>query len=631
MQQIREFPDAQIVNIGAALDSFRDGGYTFEDMQGEFCDNSYQAGASEYRTDWIVESSGKNKKAISIGIADNGPGIARNFAANCLTLGTSTRLNDRRGLGKYGVGFKLSAISQGRRLTLYTKPQYLTAVQNIDDDGAITYTYEDPNTEGKIFCAFLDLEQVQKKNDLKISPAEEVEGFPKEYQHLMKDSQGKEYETGVLLVLDELDRFNEKRPYSDNIDKKFRELPYFLARTYRYIINNKEFKIFVGKNQKDPLKPYDPAFLMPNDFEETIVKAQSEEKQKFFYEKCKKLKISSEFKGELVDEGEIPIEGGYKVDWRICLTPPCVRMKASMGGFHLEGTAPFHKERGDRFFETLHIPEAEGRISFIRNGREINYAVIPRFMGSINELDRHISVEISFPAHLDEYFNVRHIKRGVEAVDHLKERLKNDIQKGIRIARKKISELFKAESQLIDSVNPGDSYQGDMPAAQDVVKEYAAYIPKGIGSVTVSPTEQAERVKVLLDKKGIVDEDAQKVFNSKLAEMPALGVYSALGGKELIEIEHFNSTVVVHLNTSHPFYKNVYLPLLRGIEAANGSSNLKSVLLNTKKGIDLLFFSYALAENSSPDPESAFGILRSHWGINMSVVSKNLDPLVTEE
>lgn len=46
---------AELVRADTALQSFRDGGYDFNDAIGEIVDNSIQAGARKLRFDWNFE------------------------------------------------------------------------------------------------------------------------------------------------------------------------------------------------------------------------------------------------------------------------------------------------------------------------------------------------------------------------------------------------------------------------------------------------------------------------------------------------------------------------------------------------------------------------------------------------
>jgi DNA topoisomerase VI subunit B len=122
---------AELVRADTALQSFRDGGYSLIDAIGEIVDNSIQAGARTIRFDWDfdVVRKGKSDKTqremTSLAICDDGHGIPPTILPNVLTIGFSTRYNNRDGIGRFGVGFKLASISQAKRLEIYSKPAYL--------------------------------------------------------------------------------------------------------------------------------------------------------------------------------------------------------------------------------------------------------------------------------------------------------------------------------------------------------------------------------------------------------------------------------------------------------------------------------------------------------------------------
>ena len=95
-------------------------------------------------------------------------------------------------------------------------------------------------------------------------------------------------------------------------------------------------------------------------------------------------------------------------------------------------------------FKGLHIPDNEGHISIVRNGREIYYDIVPKLLPSgVEKIDRFIGIEVSFPAILDEYLQVRHVKRGAEPVTKLREELKKTLKRPIEVAREEIRAVWR--------------------------------------------------------------------------------------------------------------------------------------------------------------------------------------------
>ena len=111
-----------------------------------------------------------------------------NLLANALSMGFSTRYGQRTGLGRFGVGLKLAALSQARRVDIYTRPM-----------GQDLY-----------FHAYIDLDLINRHEQEYIE-AVKIDGYPAEYADLMTDLQGKQFESGTLVVWSRVDRLSECR------------------------------------------------------------------------------------------------------------------------------------------------------------------------------------------------------------------------------------------------------------------------------------------------------------------------------------------------------------------------------------------------------------------------------------
>ncbi|WCT13472.1 ATP-binding protein [Mucilaginibacter jinjuensis] len=602
---------AELIKVDTALNSFRDSGFSIEDAVGEYCDNSIQASATEFRVIMKTDQLGKKnstKRAEYIAIADNGSGIPETLLPSTLTLGFGTRLGDRSGIGKYGVGFKLATLNQGKRLTVYTKPRFLSATSHTDEDtGKVTWTYADPNTAGEIFKTYLDLEEIMAGTQESYE-SETVEEFPEEYRNLMRDQQGNVYESGTLFIIEKLDRFNEKKSFAEDVETKFNELNYFLARAFRYYIDS-GLKIYVGERQDISLRAYDPSFRLENNYWDWIFGGRNEEERKKAADICARLGVDTSFKGKLGEVGEFNIDG-HKVEWSVILTPEITRLKKYMAGEHFY-------EKGDKYFiGKLKIPDNEGKVGFLRQNREISYTGVPKlFPSGTLDIDRYIAVTVSFPAELDEYFQVKHIKRGAEPVDKLRNKIRESIQKPIAAARKEIQELWLKTSEK-DQTAPsaGGDFSGGRKAAIDEARDADKTLPKGSAGSTVSPAEELNELKKIAEEKGITDPKEQAIFAEDARKSPIIAVERSWPGKGLIDIKHLTNTVVVYLNSNHPFIKKVYLPLKNAAANSELPASMRTALSNAADGIDLLFFAYAKAENQSMDPDEDFGMLREDWG-----------------
>src|SRR5690554_4149631 len=107
-----------------ALDKFilamRDSGYKDTGSAvAELVDNSLQAGATEISISLAVQSN-EEKHPIVLTVIDNGTGMDSHTLRTALRFGGSSRFNDRRGLGRYGMGLPNSSFSQAQRVTVHT-------------------------------------------------------------------------------------------------------------------------------------------------------------------------------------------------------------------------------------------------------------------------------------------------------------------------------------------------------------------------------------------------------------------------------------------------------------------------------------------------------------------------------
>jgi hypothetical protein len=101
----------------AMLESMRSIGYTVEAAVADVIDNSVAAEATA--VDILVSPAGE----FQVAILDNGTGMSRETAIECMTLsGTSpTQQRHPSDLGRFGLGLKTASLSQCRTLTIITK------------------------------------------------------------------------------------------------------------------------------------------------------------------------------------------------------------------------------------------------------------------------------------------------------------------------------------------------------------------------------------------------------------------------------------------------------------------------------------------------------------------------------
>lgn len=189
------------VSAGEALDSFRNSDFDFYSALFEVIDNSIQADANNIWIEILNVADGNISKVIVI---DDGIGMPNDVLRRCMSLGYSSRYNDRSGIGRFGVGMTLAAISQCRSITCISKSE----------------------PESKWLGTLLDIDKI-KNQDYSGIPEPSEDFVDSHTKDLIK---GKNIERGTLVVWNKLDRVT-------SVPKKFEKLlahcRYKLGRVFR--------------------------------------------------------------------------------------------------------------------------------------------------------------------------------------------------------------------------------------------------------------------------------------------------------------------------------------------------------------------------------------------------------------
>jgi Histidine kinase-, DNA gyrase B-, and HSP90-like ATPase len=563
-------PYADIIQIDTALESMRDSGFDLTAAAGEPIDNSQEAAASIIRV--LTRFDDKKRRIDEIAFADNGTGIDKDIVAHVLSMGYSTRYGQRTSLGRFGVGLKLAGLSLGRRIDIYTKQ------------------VSDP----AIWHAYIDLGQISRKEQTHIV-ARQANGWPAEYEEAMRGPDGEPFDSGTLVLFGNIDRLTAGGHYGTSLEQKLSDLRAFIARTYRKFLDQGLVIELNGKN----VTLLDPLFLMDNP---RIIQRYGPDLDP---------------RGTPIDEDDIEIADGHYIHVTVTIAPVEFRWEEGIGGI---------KDHLGRDIRDYQIPDSAGKISMVRNGREINYDIVPRLLPQgVDKVDRYIGIEVSFPAVLDEFFQVRNVKRGAVPVDKLREELRKWLDRPIRAARREIRRHW-AGVKIQKEAREGEHEDADEAAAQ---AEQTA--PKGQAGKDLTDEETERIIQDVLKDLGLQDDPEQAArIRQKVLTRPFTTIDGDWPGKEIFEIIHLNRKAIVRLNHRHPFIRDIYDPLKEASANGNGElspEDLVNLARNAKRGLDVLFLAYAKAENLHPDP-TIFDDLRMYWG---QFTQSYLRELPTEE
>lgn len=373
-----------LVESGTALESMRNSDFDVYSAYGEVIDNSLQADAKHVKIKMIYKSKTpliQNEPIECIAFGDDGYGMSADVLHHCLSLGYSSRYNDRSGIGRFGVGATLASINQCKRVDVYSK--------TVGEQWLHTY---------------FDLDEITSKQMTGI-PAPQKKNPPKELAGLAGDK------SGTLVIWSKYDR------QPDDATEILKNFTVWVGRTYRKFITAGVTITLNGET----IPAIDPLYV-------DISKTQFPDDPPAF-----------EFSPPMTIDWPIP-PGDRKpggptmstITIRMSLLPEEFRKNQGMGNSkmaidrHIPDNEGISILRNNREVFYDHIP---------RWPRGVNEK-------SFEEIDRWWGCEISFNAVLDNEFTVKNIKRGAVPAKVLKETLATKINPTRKTCLERVREVW---------------------------------------------------------------------------------------------------------------------------------------------------------------------------------------------
>ncbi len=528
------------VHVGRALESLRNSNFNTVSAMGEVIDNSIEAKATNIRIRIKKDKTRANHYDLTdVAFYDDGEGMDTDTLSKCLQLGFSKRYNNRTGIGRFGVGMTLGAITQCIRIEVYSKPR----------GGNWNYTY-------------LDLQEMKDQEDPAIPPPRSSE-VPREYSDLVKDF-------GTLVVWRNWDRE----------DAKINEMIKWIGRTYRKFIGEEIIKdghvvanphqrhIFLDDGDADrEISAYDPLYVTKTKYNTEVTTLDSP------------IRLREEI--HMFDKPPNSQEGQKVIEIRSTLLPEQWRKKRG-DGLSTENRARL-------------VPDNEG-ISILRNDREVFYGHIPHYKivdkksshyKSFIDLDRFWGCEIAFDADLDHWFSVKNIKVGAKPLRELREKIQDQLNDTIHTYRDEIRKTWERSSDEENKRTSG-SFNGTEDA-QNIIKDNTADSPS---------TE--EEIDQLLGESGEIKEETKKEIELILENSPFVFAknYDTDGRGNFINIVSRGSKTFVNINMKHPFFRK-FFDLRNELEDKGKEykdDDFDKILASVETNLHLLLGSFALAQ-----------------------------------
>ncbi len=461
-----------IVAVDRFIQATRDSGYKgTPNAVAELVDNALQAGSRHVDIQVIRVANGDGN-GIELIVRDDGAGMDRQVLRHALRFGGSTRFNDRRGLGRYGMGLPNSSLSQARHVTVYTW-----------------------KSDSSAYKSYLDVDEIAS-GTMTTVPAPRKTKLPFE---------GDFGSNGTIVVWSQCDRLDNRR-----ISTIARKLLSALGRRFRYFIWD-GVRITVNG---DAVEPLDPLYL------------HSEAKYN-----------GAALFGDVLDY-EVQASPGNGVD-----TIGRVRLRFAELPVH-EWHKLSNKEK-----RRLGISKGAG-VSILRAGREVDYGWF--FLGGKRRenYDDWWRCEIQFDPVLDEAFGITHTKQQIRPKRYLLQALSPDIEATARALNRRVrkahlavktaerfSEAEKLASQRENMLEP----LPQSPRSRDLgVLDHLRPKHPALRKLGGSGAAQCKQTNTGLEYK-IVE--------------------AAVPDRSFFTYARQEGRLVLALNPSHPFYKQIYKPL----------------------------------------------------------------------
>ena len=360
--------DAQIIPLRLAITAMRDSGYKNTAYAlAELIDNAAQAGASMIEVLCMerreLVQTRERRRLCEMAVLDNGSGMDALTLRMALQFGNGTRLGDRTGIGRFGMGLPNASISQAARVDVWSWR----------------------NGPDNALRSFIDVNEIEQ-GAMRDVPAPVHDPLPDKWRDL-SNSIGR---SGTLVVWSDLDLH---RLTWKSASHTFHNTERIVGRIYRrFIMDGKAtIRLFAMEEGEDqPLHDREAVFNDP------LYLTASPSVPSPFNDKPM-------FEHVFDDPQEIEYEGKkHKVTVRYSVASPETLTQA--------GTV----DRG----KTEYGGHARGNIgvSVMRAGREI--MLDPGWCIGYDPRERWWGAEVEFPPTLDELFGVTNNK---QAATHFSE------------------------------------------------------------------------------------------------------------------------------------------------------------------------------------------------------------------
>ncbi len=581
----------------------------------EHVDNALAAGATEIRIYFRERREQRERRGrgrpragkIDILVYDNGRGMDPLVLRAASAFGGSMGFGNRTSLGRFGIGMKAAALSQSSVLDIYS--------------------WQEPNT---VYNVCLDLQEIgrQNTNVVYVPEPEFSRGLPYEIREILSDEMtypnpdsSTDLEpladhpdeldealsrSGTVIFMPDCDRLSPKSSARGLVDDAIRAM----SRIYRTFLA-KGKKIYINNR---PLIAFDPTYRSPSAWHVQALEDHEQKNGEIVAEKVGRAVIDDE-------EVEISVAGGsdrtYLVRVRLVMLPE---------SWHDLGRT--FLRNGLRVFS-----DDDKGVSILRNGREIQIGPFYDLVKKLTTTDVWWRLEIDFPGELDEAFGVFINKQGTRPQEHVITALREKINRRLVFVRNRIKEIQGRRSSRDNAPKASEPER----KATDAEAFQSTVLPQPL----LRGEEFEQHLKAMASSHRRGDETEQEALN-RIRSSAYLTTFKHDPDAPFYRVD-FDANVakvVLTLNSAHPFYEQVYKPLMNLVtlgqrarleddepEVDGDDTDLGRLASQALEGLQLTLFSLARTQAAltANDQESdaliskLFDRLRKQWSMNLEI------------
>lgn len=584
-----------VVPTRLAVKAMRDSGYKNAAFAiAELVDNAVQAGARCVeilcKEDEALAKQNVRRRIQQIAVIDDGQGMSAEVLRRALQFGNGERLDDRSGIGRFGMGLPNSSISQASRVDVWSWQAGHATAQH----------------------SYLDLDEIAQ-GLMRDVPLPAPKSLPPEW--LRMSATASLARSGTLVLWSRLDKCDWKTAKA-----LFSNSEYTIGRIYRYFLRDGKARLRMGSflhghhkmDHDQDARPNDPLYLMdgtsaPPPWADTPM-----------FEAYGAPHAIQHRVGDKI----------HVVTVRFSIAKKEARSGHNAGG----------EEHGKHAKNNIGV-------SVIRASRELELQT--GWCNGYDPRDRWWGVEVDFPPALDEVFGVPNNKQGARAlaefaaldldqiagregyaseqalIDAWNEehdprmilvRVKQLIASNLSAIRAVIkSHMARTEKKRRhEDANSAES-RGKTAAEQ---REREGNVGRSDALDASTPAEKAKQIANTLEDAGLPEDEAKPISDAVVTSQAKFVFYDVeIPTPEIFSVRIKAGTILIGLNTTHPAFEHL-VSLLRHGDETDDVPTLKMRLNQSYEGLKLLLESWARYEDELTDGrrKEQAQLARLDWG-----------------